>query len=141
MAPGAQSLYDALAQSFATQDPGLKVYVAGDPVSFDVPPVIVSGRTLVPIRFVVEKMGGTVSWDEATKTVTVELGGTKVEVVRDSTSGKVNGQPVTLDVRATIMNGRTMVPLRFISESLNKKVDYHAASVQGTAVISIVENN
>lgn len=137
--PGAQPLYDALAlaQAYTRHAGSIQVYVRGQRVDFDVQPVIVGGRTLVPIRYVVERLGGQVGWNQERLTVTVTLGQTRVEVVQDSTAARVNGRPVTLDVAATIIDGRTMVPLRFVSESLNQQVDYHPGSA-GTAVISIV---
>lgn len=136
--PGAQSLYDLLAKALVGVAPGLKVYVNGKPTVFDVQPVIIDGRTLVPIRAVAEQLGAKVTWDEATKTATIMLGPNQVEVTRDSTTAKVNGQAVTLQVAATIIGGRTMLPLRFVSESLNEQVDYHAGAT-GTAVISVVD--
>ena len=137
--PGAQPLYDALAlaQAYSRHAATIDVYVRGQRVDFDVQPVIVGGRTLVPIRYVVERLGGQVGWNQESLTVTVTLGQARIEVVRDSTAARVNGRPVTLDVAATIIDGRTMVPLRFVSESLNQQVDYHPGPA-GAAVISIV---
>jgi len=129
-----------LAKALVNLSPGLTVYVRGKATVFDVQPVIVEGRTLVPIRAVAEQLGATVTWDEATKTATIMLGANKVEVTRDSTTAKVNGQPVVLQVAAAIIGGRTMLPLRFVSESLNQQVDYHAGA-SGSAVISVVDTS
>lgn len=136
--PGAQSLYDSLASAISQADPGIKVYVEGKAVSFDVQPLIRGGRTLVPIRKVAEALGAQVSWDAGTATATVLLGTQVVLVTKDSTTARVNGQVVTLDVPATIVDGRTLLPLRFVSESLGKKVDWHPGAA-GSAVISIVD--
>jgi len=137
-APGAQSLYGDLATSISSVDPGIKVYVNGRQTPFDVLPVIVSGRTLVPIRAVAEQLGAQVGWDPATFTATITLGAQIVQVTKDSTTALVNGQPVALDVAATITDGRTLLPLRFVSESLGEQVDWHPGS-GGSAVISIVD--
>lgn len=136
--PSAQTVYDALAKSLTSVDPGLMVYVGGKQVTFDVEPMITGGRTLVPIRAVADRLGAVVGWDPATFTATVTLNGIKVEVTRDSKIAKVNGVEVTLDVPATIVNGRTLLPLRFVSENLGQQVDYHAGTAAGSAVISIV---
>lgn len=138
MEPAAEALYDLLAQELSVNSSGLKVYVNGHPISFDVDPVIVNGRTLVPIRAIAERLGAKVSWNPDTATATVELGQYQVAVTRDSTTAVVNGQTVTLDVAATIVGGRTMLPLRFVSESLKEHVGYHPG-VSGTAVISITD--
>jgi hypothetical protein len=136
--PTAQTVYDTLAQSLANVDPGLKVFVGGKRVVFDVEPTVIAGRTLVPIRAVADQLGATVSWNADTFTATVVLNGIKVDVTRDSKVAKVNGADVALDVPAMIMNGRTLLPIRFVSENLGQQVDYHASGTAGSAVISIV---
>lgn len=136
--PGAGPLYDDLAQSLSAVDPGLKIYVGGKLLVSDVPPTLVGGRTLVPLRAILDRFGAQLSFDGATSTATVQLGPTEISIQKDSQIAKVNGQDVTLDVPATIMNGRFMLPLRFISTNLGKDVGYHPGT-GGTAVISIID--
>lgn len=100
------------------------VNMNGVPLTFDQPPVISDGRTLVPLRKIMESLGAKVSWDDATQTVTATKGDTTVILTIGSTSAEVNGQFVTLDVPGVTMNGRTLVPLRFIGESLKTQVDW-----------------
>lgn len=135
--PGAQSLYDELASSISAVDTGIKVYVNGKQTTFDQQPVVVNGRTLVPIRAVAEQLGAKVSWNADTATATVQVGANVVEVAKDSTDALVNGNHVTLDVAATIMNGRTLLPLRFVSESLGEQVGWHPAD--NASVVSITD--
>jgi hypothetical protein len=98
--------------------------VNGKSKTLDSPPVIKNGRTLLPIRPVIESLGGTVAWDSATRKVTIKLGSTTIELWIDNKNAKVNGVTKTLDVAPQIINGRTMVPVRFVSENLGAKVDW-----------------
>lgn len=88
-------------------------------------PVIVNGRTLVPIRNIIEKFGGTVAWDEASKTVTLALDSNTIELQIDSTIARVNDEEKVMDVAPCIINSRTMLPLRFISENLGISVEWN----------------
>lgn len=102
----------------------VRVLVNGRQVQFDVAPVIESGRTLVPMRAILEAIGATVKWDGATRTVTATRGGTTAILTIGSRTARINGQRVTLDVPAKVVDGRTLVPLRFLSERLGEKVDW-----------------
>ena len=95
-------------------------------------PVIVNGRTLVPIRAIVEQMGGTVSWDEQSKAVGINAGGTSLYLVIDSNVAYVNSNACNLDVAPAIINGRTMLPVRFVSENLNYDVAWNSVTSEIT---------
>jgi hypothetical protein len=108
-------------------DDGVKLVVNGETVDFtgDQEPVIQNGRTLVPFRAAFEKMGAEVKWYEDIRlceavygdvTVGIAIGDTKVTVG--------DGAEIESDVPAQIINGRTMVPLRVLSESIGAKVDW-----------------
>lgn len=119
----------AAAMSFASASPAagqgtVQVVVDGTPVFFDQPPIVIGGRVLVPLRGIFEKMGATVVWLPETRTVRAQRGTTSVELQIGSPVARVNGSSVTLDVPAQIVGGRTLVPLRFISESLGASVVY-----------------
>lgn len=81
-------------------------------------PVVKGGRTLLPIATLIEALGGTSSWDSNERKVSLALNGNKVDVLINKSSAVVNGKQRTLDVQPIIMNGRTMVPLRFVTENL-----------------------
>jgi len=106
----------------------VRVFVNGQQVAFDQPPVVVGSRVLVPLRGIFEKMGASVVWVPESRTVRAQSGTTSVELQIGSTTARVNGAAVTLDVPAQIVGGRTLVPLRFISESLGASVNYDAGS-------------
>ena len=80
-------------------------------------PAIADGRTLVPLRAVMERMGFEISWDAPTSTARLRKEGYDIHIKIGSASMTVNGSEVALDVPARIMNGSTMVPLRAISEA------------------------
>ena len=109
---------------FVYADSDIKVNINGNIQNYDVMPVIENGRTLVPMRAIFEALGATVQWDDTTKTVTGTKGETKVSLQIGNTSAKVNQTEVTLDVPAKIISDRTMVPVRFISESLGCEVNW-----------------
>jgi len=87
-------------------------------------PYIENGRTMVPIRVISEQFGAYVSWDGGKREVSITGGGNEIKFTIDADKAYVNGELVTLDAPATIKNGRTMVPLRFVSEVLNRSVEY-----------------
>jgi len=87
-------------------------------------PITISGRTMVPIRAVVEAMGGTVEWDGTTQKVTLKARGNTVEMWMGKTDIKINGVSKKMDVAPASKNSRTFVPVRFAAENLNCKVDW-----------------
>lgn len=99
------------------------VTLNGQSLSFDVQPVIENDRTLVPLRAIFEALGASVAWDDVTQTVTATKTGTEIKLTIGGAAYK-NGQPVNLDVPAKLVNGRTMVPLRFVSEALGCQVKW-----------------
>lgn len=95
--------------------------------TLDSPPIIKNGRTLVPIRAIIESLGGTVGWDVTSRKATVILGGNTIELWIDKNVARVNGKNVSIDPANTkvvpeIINSRTMLPLRFVSENLGCSV-------------------
>lgn len=98
------------------------LYVDGGALQTDVPPTILNGRTLVPLRAIFEALDADVTWDNATQTASAQKAGTTVQVTIDNTTAYVNGRAQTLDVPAKLIGGRTMVPARFVSESLDARV-------------------
>ncbi|USG67998.1 stalk domain-containing protein [Brevibacillus ruminantium] len=106
------------------QSPGpvISLIVDGIGVKTDVPPLHQNGRILVPIRFVAEQLGTKVSYDADSRRVTLRDGVNQVAVFADSRIGYVNGERVTLDTATVIQNQRTMIPVRFVSETLGYSV-------------------
>ncbi|OQB15583.1 MAG: Arylsulfatase precursor [Firmicutes bacterium ADurb.Bin193] len=106
----------------------IKVEIDGISHTFNPAPILVNDRTMVPMRAIFEIMGATVSWEEATETVTAVKGDTTVVLKIGSTEAKVNGATKVLDAPAMLYQDRTMVPLRFISEALGADVEWVEAT-------------
>ena len=94
----------------------------GKILAFEKPPVVEEDRTLVPMRFLFECLGDTVTWDEETQTVTASNGENTVVFAIDSCNAEVNGSTQTMDVPARLIGDKTYVPLRFLSENLGYTV-------------------
>jgi hypothetical protein len=103
--------------------------VNGSPNTLDSPPIIKNGRTLLPIRPIVEALGGTVGWDGTERKVTISLGSTTIELWIGKNTARVNGTDTPIDssnskVVPEIINGRTMLPLRFVTENLGCELQW-----------------
>ena len=97
-------------------------------------PVIKDERTLLPIRAFVEGIGGQVQWDENTRTSTLTYNDTEIKLTIDSNTAYLNGAEKTLDVAPTIINDRTMLPIRFIAESFGYTVMWNQDSQTVTII-------
>lgn len=131
----------ALAQPIYAQD--INVSVNGTQVSFsNQQPVIVDGRTLIPLRGVFENLGYSVSWDGNTKTATLENDNYTIKIQSDSSTFTVNSQTKTLDVPAQIINGSMMIPLRAVGEGTGVTVNWDAStkSASISSPVSSIEN-
>lgn len=106
----------------------IRIYINGQALSLDVPPAVVSGRTLVPLRAIFEALGAKVTWDADTQTASATWPDGNLQLPIGSTEVTVNGGTRTLDVPAQIVNNRTMVPLRFVAETLGAQVGWYGRS-------------
>lgn len=102
----------------------ITVEVNGEELLSDTVPVMENDRVLVPMRTIFEKLGAQVSWDDATQTAKAVKHGVTVEITIDQNRLMQNGTVVELDTPARMINGRTMVPVRAVSEALKAKVDW-----------------
>jgi hypothetical protein len=107
----------------------IPVFVDGQQVAFDQPPAVMGGRVLVPLRGVFERMGAVVHWYPANNTVVAtRAAATQIQLVVGSRQAVIDGNAVALDVPPIIVGGRTLVPLRFVSEAMGARVDWDDAS-------------
>lgn len=128
--------FSSFGSVFASEDKiGIDIY--GKEVTFDVMPVNINGRVLVPLRGIFETLGAKVTWDDATKTVLASRNGTNVKLTIDSKTAYINDKEITLDVAPGIMESRTLVPVRFVSEALGEKVDW----IDSTKTVVIVSKD
>jgi len=116
---------------------GIMVTIDGDYMTFEADqgfPTMIQGRTLVPLRAVFEALGATVDYKPATKSIKATKGEQLVMLTIDSKwaivyKSEFDGTNVELDVPPTVIDGRTYVPLRFVSEALGCKVDYEDTGI------------
>lgn len=87
-------------------------------------PIIQNGRTMVPIRAIIEAMGGTVQWDEADQRVTLESSGHTVIMWLDQKDILVDGVSSAVDVAPVAINSRTMLPVRFVVENVGCAIEW-----------------
>jgi len=134
--PALTSDYQSLADLYASENvSGYKVFVDGSAIDFsqydNVQPIIVSGRTLIPVRAVAEALGADVEWDQFSGNITITLDSTSVELTVNSASASINGSASTLDVPAESVDGRTLVPLRFVGTAFGEQVGWYASGNVG----------
>ncbi|MGO4496061.1 stalk domain-containing protein [Paenibacillus sp. 2RAB27] len=96
-------------------------------IKFTAPPVIINGQAYLPIRSVSESFGAAVDWDPESFTVTVSTEYTTITSSINQVTAYIDGQPIVIDGPSLLLDDRTYVPLRFISESLGLGVDWNAA--------------
>ncbi len=104
--------------------PEVTIYIDGVLLVTDVAPMIIDGRTMVPMRSIFEALGIHVQWFAETRTIVATKENTIIELIVGSTTATVNGEEVILDVPPTIVEGRTLVPVRFIAESTGQIVEW-----------------
>jgi uncharacterized repeat protein (TIGR02543 family) len=105
--------------------------VDGAKVTLDAPAALVEDRTLVPLRAVVEHLGGTISWNAKTRQATLKARGITISLTIGKSTALVNGKSLAIDpknskVLPILSSGRTMLPLRFVAENLGLQVAWDA---------------
>jgi len=132
LASSIKDLEKQIVQEIVLKPGVLQVSISGPVLNttktLDVAPVIKNDRTLVPLRFVGEILGAEVIWDDAARTVTYISDQRNITLKIDSKEAKVDGQTIALDVPPTIINSRTMVPLRFVGEWMGAVVRWDGAT-------------
>lgn len=106
----------------------VNLVIDGSTVNCDVPPVIQNGRTLVPARVILEYFGADVQWNEAFRQVVINHKGNIIILTVDSHVINLNGEAQMIDAAPVIINGRTMVPVRFIATTFGYKVGWDEAT-------------
>ena len=109
-------------------DSGVQTVLDGRLLQFDQPAMMQSGRVMVPLRGIFESLGATVLFDPATRTIKATKEGRVVELTLGSRQARINGETSYLDVPAATMGGRTLVPLRFVSQALGADVRWNPAT-------------
>lgn len=103
----------------------ISIVIDGVRLSTDQAPVMVNGRTMVPLRAIFEAFHATIKWDQKAQTVTATKDSTTIKLKIGSKTATINNKTVTLDVPGLNLKGRTMVPTRFVSEALGHEVGWN----------------
>jgi Copper amine oxidase N-terminal domain/WXXGXW repeat (2 copies) len=111
------------------------VVVNGQTMSFDQPPIVQSGRVFVPLRSIFQQLGASVVY--ANGQINATGRGRTVSLTIGSTQATVSGQPMTLDVAPFVIGSRTLVPLRFVAQSLGANVNWN----DSTSTVTIDSGN
>ena len=109
---------------------GKRHFYVNDKVGkMDVPPLIINGRTFVPVRFIVEGIGGKISWNRIERSVEIVYKNKNLKLWIGKEFALVNGKRILIDedlkIKPFIINGRTMLPVRFIAEVLNFSISWN----------------
>lgn len=100
----------------------IEVDLDGTTLKFDQNPVKLNNRVLVPLRAIFEALGAKIEWKAETQTIKANKGDIKVQIAIGATESFINGKPYILDQPPIILNGRTLVPVRFVSEAVGARV-------------------
>ena len=119
------------------QAPAPQIYLNNQVLRTEVSPIQQNGRVLVPMRSIFEDLGATVNYNDLNRSITATKGDTVIRMALGSRNATVNGLAYKLDVPAKAYYGRTLVPLRFVSEAMGAKVNYNA----NTRVVMISGKN
>ena len=106
--------------------------VNGVEKALDAAPIIKNSRTMLPVRFVAENLGGTVGWDGATSSVTIKGDGIDISIKIGDANAMINGYSVKLDSPAFIESSRTYLPVRVVAEAMGATVEWDGATSTAT---------
>ena len=127
-------VYDDGTKDVPLSNEKIQVLIDDVPLNMEVAPGVINGRTMVPLRAIFEQLGVEPEWNAETRTVTANTEDTKMILPIGQVTAVVNGETIHLDAPGIILEGRTMVPVRFIAESLGAEVDW----ISETRTVTIV---
>lgn len=102
----------------------INVYYEGELLVFDVEPQIINNFTMVPARTIFEAMGAKVKWDEETQTVTVKKKKKSISMTIGGQITNQDGEVINTETVPVVLNDRTLVPVKLISEFLGAQVEW-----------------
>ncbi|MCL2392237.1 MAG: copper amine oxidase N-terminal domain-containing protein [Oscillospiraceae bacterium] len=100
----------------------IRVLLDGSPLQFDVPPQMIDGRTMVPMRAIFEALGAEVLWNERNQNITATRDDLTIILMINADRMYINSMAFRIDAPPTVIGGRTFVPLRVVSEALGAEV-------------------
>lgn len=133
----AAMLITSLSAVTVSADESIKVILDGKQLQFDVPPQTIEWRTMVPMRVIFEELGAEVYWEDSTQTITAYKGSTTIVMQIGNKMLTKDGQQIEMDVPPLEIDGRTLVPVRAISESLGCNVSW----IEDTQTVQITSGS
>lgn len=106
----------------------ITLYVDGSALVLDQPPVVINGRTMVPVAAICDALNMEVKWDGKTSTVFISNEDVQIELTLNNKVALINNEKIELDVPATSIKGRTMVPASFIAKAVHAEVSWDSKS-------------
>ena len=106
----------------------IDVRIDNQPLAMDVSASTINGRTMVPMRAIFEALGAEVAWDNSTKGITATKEDKTVNLYLNNKTAYIDGAASVLDAAPVTLNGRTMVPARFVAEAMGCTVGWNAAT-------------
>lgn len=119
------AVMDSLPSKNTIQDIKIDIFIDGQKQDFADRPVMIQGRTLLPMRVLFQALGADVDWDQGTNTAIGFRDGIEICIPIGSSSPTVNSKATKIDVPAQLINGRTYIPLRFVGEALGDEVKWY----------------
>jgi len=116
---------------------GVHVFVNNQPLATDVAAILSGGRTLVPMSSILKQIGANVSYESSTRTMTAKKGNIRLIHKIGTNIIEVNGKKVQMDVSSKVVQGRTLVPLRAITQTLGGTIMYGKTGDAMTIIIAI----
>ena len=121
------------------------LYINSTKKTMDTAPIIKNGRTFLPVRAVIESLGGKIFWDETNKEVTILINGAEIHLFINKNKGIVNGKEVPIDkdkgIYPLIIHSRTYLPLRFIIENIGGSIQWNGKEKEITIVYPYLKSS
>ena len=115
-----------ISDQFLYDDGMVRVYIDTEKLTLEQPPIIMGASTMVPLRGIFERLGAKVAWNGTEQSLIVRSGSRIVELNINSKIATIDGRTVELAQSPALVNSKTLVPLRFVSEALGAKVHWDA---------------
>ena len=133
------SIYDANVKSLIMKIGSKDYSMNGETLKLDQAPFIKDNRTFLPVRFVVEALGGLINYDEANKVVEIKYEDKEIKLPIDKNEIIINDIVKNIDTKAFLKGGRTFVPIRFIAEEMGMDISYNE-NTKEVNILSIPTN-
>jgi len=120
----AVATFPAITLNALNPPPTIRVFLDGELLAFDVAPIMADGRVMVPMRTIFEALGAQLEWDEESRAITATRDGIIIVAKIGNPNIRVGDEWLAMDVTPMIVDGRTLVPIRFVAEAFGIDVTW-----------------